>query len=258
MGFGGKWQQKRVLIVVRTYPTPAHKGAEASCTAGITEDGKWIRLFPINYRQLEPQQQFHKYDWVDVRVAKASDPRPESYTVDLDSIQVVSSVSYKQGWQARKEIVLPLEAPSLCWLMRERDEHKHPTLGIFKPREIQRLVIEPDEEDWTAEEKEKLRQPNLFNQRPLIELKKLPFRFSYQFTCDDAGCTGHQHSCTDWELGWSFVKWRERYGQDQWEEKFREKFERDMIEKRDTRLYVGTLGAHPHIWITVGLFYPPL
>ena len=188
---------------------------------------------------------------------KASDPRPESYTVDLESIQVVSSVSSKQKWQARKDIVLPLEAPSLCWLRRERDEHKHPTLGVFKPKEIHRLVIEPDEEDWTPEEKQKLRQPNLFRQKPLIELKKLQYRFSYQFTCDDASCSGHQHSCTDWELGWAFIKWREKYGPELWEEKFRERFERDMIE-RDTHMYVGTLGSHPHIWITIGLFYPPL
>src|ERR1700739_1573735 len=32
MAFG--WSTKRVLIVVKTYPTPAHKGVEVSCTAG--------------------------------------------------------------------------------------------------------------------------------------------------------------------------------------------------------------------------------
>ncbi|MEX2158028.1 MAG: hypothetical protein WEB04_01345 [Dehalococcoidia bacterium] len=253
--FGGKWQSKRVLITVRTYPTPANKGAETSCTAGITDEGQWIRLFPINYRQLEPEQKFHKYDWVNVRVAKASDPRPESYTVDLESIEIESAVKPSRNWQARKEIVLPLEARSLCSLKRERDEHKHPTLGIFKPREITRLVIEPDDEDWTPEEKQKLRQPNLFNQRPVIELTKLPFRFSYEFVCNDAGCQGHKLSCTDWELGAAFIDWRNRYGA-RWEEKFCQKFERQMIHERDTRFYVGTVAAHPHIWIIIGLFYP--
>lgn len=253
--FGSKWQERKVLITVRTYPTPAHKGAETSCTAGITEDGKWIRLFPINYRQLEPEQKFRKYDWVNVRVTKASDPRPESYTVDLESIEIESAVKPSKNWQARKEIVLPLEAPSLCSLRRERDEHKHPTLGIFKPGAIRRLVIEPDEEDWTPEERQKLRQPNLFDQRPVIELTKLPFRFSYEFVCNDADCTGHRLSCTDWELGASYIDWRRRYGV-RWEEKFRLKFEHQMIHERDTRFYVGTLAAYPHIWIIIGLFYP--
>jgi hypothetical protein len=30
-----------------------------------------------------------------------------------------------------------------------------------------------------------------------------------------------------------------------------------MIEKYDTHFYVGTVHRHPHIWIIVGLFYPP-
>ena len=36
------YEQKRVLVTVKTYPTPASKGAEVSCTAGITDDGKPI------------------------------------------------------------------------------------------------------------------------------------------------------------------------------------------------------------------------
>ena len=255
--FGGKWLTKNVLITVRTYPTPATKGAETSCTAGVTEEGEWIRLFPINYRQLEPDQKFHKYDWVNIRVAKAGDPRPESFTVDLDSIAVTSSVSSAHKWQARKDIVLPLEARSLCALRRERDARQFPTLGVFKPKEISRLVIEPDDEDWTSEEKDKLRQPNFFKQKPVIELQKLPYRFSYEFLCEDGGCAGHRLSCTDWELGASFINWRKRYGQE-WETKFRQRFEYEMIHQCETRFYVGTIAAHPHIWIIVGLFYPRL
>ena len=54
----GPIQQKRVLITVRTYPTPAKKGVEVSCTAGVTEEGKWIRLFPIPYRFMDPECSF--------------------------------------------------------------------------------------------------------------------------------------------------------------------------------------------------------
>ena len=35
-----KQERRKVLIVVKTYPTPARKGGEVSCTAAITEDGK--------------------------------------------------------------------------------------------------------------------------------------------------------------------------------------------------------------------------
>jgi hypothetical protein len=45
------YETKRVLVVVKTYPTPAWRGGEVVCTAGITEHGEWIRLFPNGERQ---------------------------------------------------------------------------------------------------------------------------------------------------------------------------------------------------------------
>jgi len=45
-------QAKKALIVVRTYPTPAHDGAEVSCTAAISDKGEWLRLFPVPWRLL--------------------------------------------------------------------------------------------------------------------------------------------------------------------------------------------------------------
>jgi hypothetical protein len=60
-------------------------------------------------------------------------------------------------------------------------------------------------------------------------------------------------SCTDWEIGESFRRWRKEY----WESKFRQKYEDEMINKFDTHFYVGTVHKHPKEWIIVGLFYPP-
>ena len=58
-------------------------------------------------------------------------------------------------------------------------------------------------------------------------------------------------------MGQSWRSWSSDYG-DKWEKKFRERYEKEMIEKYDTHFYVGTVHRHPHIWIIVGLFYPPL
>jgi hypothetical protein len=63
--------------------------------------------------------------------------------------------------------------------------------------------------------------------------------------------------CTDWEMGQAYRAWRREYG-DQWEAKFRERFETEMIEKKETHFFVGTIHQHPGSWIIVGLFYPPL
>jgi hypothetical protein len=62
--------------------------------------------------------------------------------------------------------------------------------------------------------------------------------------------------CTDWEMGESWRKWSRDYGDD-WEAKFRQRYETEMIERNDTHLYVGTAHQHPYTWIIVGLVYPP-
>lgn len=97
----------------------------------------------------------------------------------------------------------------------------------------------------------------MFEEGPIEELEKVPLKFKYQFTCHDATCTGHSLSCTDWEMGQSWRSWRDKYGPDGWEEKFRQKYDLEMIEKNDTHFYVGTVHQHPAEWIIVGLFYPP-
>jgi hypothetical protein len=100
------YEKKKALIVVRTYPTPASKGVEVSCTAGITDDGKWLRLFPVPYRLLETEKRFKKYQWIEVEVTKAPDPRPESHKIRPQSIEILSDVlSSDKAWKDRKDIL---------------------------------------------------------------------------------------------------------------------------------------------------------
>jgi len=61
----------------------------------------------------------------------------------------------------------------------------------------------------------------------------------------------------DWEMLQAYRSWKLEYG-DKWEEGFRQRFETEMIEHRDTHFYVGTIHQHPGSWIIVGLFYPPI
>lgn len=251
-------ETKKALIVVRTYPVPAKTGVEVSCTAAITEDGKWLRLFPIPYRFLEQDQRFSKYQWIEASMTKASkDPRPESHKLNAASIKIVSPIlPTANQWRARKRFVSPLKAHCLCCLKKEQVAHGHPTLGVFKPKSIKRLVIKTAAKDWTESQKSILRQGHLFQAGPKEELEKVPFDFQYEFECDHDGCVGHKIICTDWEMGQSWRKWSREYGT-QWEAAFRETYERQMIEEKDTHFFVGTMHGHPNVWIIVGLFYPP-
>ena len=253
----GPWQRKRILITARTYPTPAKKGVEVSCTAGVTEQGEWIRLFPIPYRFLGSDKRFKKYQWIEVDVAKSSDHRPESFEVNVDSLEIISGpLSTVSKWQARKDLVYPLKAHCLCCLQSARNQDGYPTLGFFKPNRIRRFVMRPEEPDWNEKDYAKLSQASIFDRAPKKILEKIPFKFIYQIFCEESDCRGHHLSCTDWELGQAYRSWRDKYPED-WEQKLRHRFEHDMIDRLDTHLFVGTVSSHPASWIIVGLFYPP-
>jgi hypothetical protein len=134
-------------------------------------------------------------------------------------------------------------------------------LGIFRPKVIDELTIEAAAAEWSQAQLDILRQAQgtLFQSdpAPAIQLEKLPYDFRYRFRCEDDRCNGHQIICTDWEMGQAWRSWRDAYGDGGWEQKFRQRFETEMIEKNDTHFYVGTVHHHPSIWIIVGLFYPP-
>jgi hypothetical protein len=250
-------ETKKVLVVVRTYPVPAKTGVEVSCTAAITEDGQWVRLFPVPWRFLDEDQRFRKYQWVQVTVTKAKDPRPESYKLKQDGIKILTEpLSRSDEWKLRKDVVLPLRAHCLCCLIKERDANGHPTLGIFRPKSIERLTITPETPQWTEAQLGILRQGHLFVESPKTELEKVPYSFRYEFHCDHENCNGHKLICTDWEIGQSYRSWKAKYGEG-WEEKFRQRYETEMIQKNDTHFYVGTIHQYPHVWIIIGLFYPP-
>ena len=251
------WGTKRVLIAVRTYPVPATKSIEASCTAGITEDGKWIRLFPIPFRLMAEENRFSKWQWISTDAVKAtSDARPESYKLNNETIQAEGRVGTANNWRARREAIKPLLRPSMCQIRRELDANGSPTLGVFRPARIKRLILEADDPDWGADQLAILKQDDLFQKTPALTLEKIPFKFKYEFECADSECRGHAMGCTDWEMAEAYRNWRREYG-DQWEDAFRQKFERDMIEKCDTHFFVGTVHKHPKNWMVVGLFYPP-
>jgi hypothetical protein len=119
-------------------------------------------------------------------------------------------------------------------------------------------LIEPAaQEDWTDEERVVLqRGGDLFQKAPEQLLEKIPLEFRYEFRCGDVDCSGHKMMCTDWEMMQAYRSWRKKYG-DEWEKKFRQRFEEEMINKNDTHFFVGTLHQYPSRWIVVGLFYPP-
>jgi hypothetical protein len=63
-----KAEKIKILITVKTYLTISKKYGELCCTAGVKEDGSWIRIYPIPFRLLEYNKRYKKYQWLEAKV----------------------------------------------------------------------------------------------------------------------------------------------------------------------------------------------
>jgi hypothetical protein len=259
------WERMRVLITVKTYPIPSSKYDELVCTAGVQQDGTFVRLYPVNFRDLPYSQQYRKYQWIEAEVHKhiGRDVRKESYRPNLDTIRLIGEPIPTKGgdWSNRARYALAKKSASMEHL-RAQQEADRTSLGIFRPKEVRDLIFAPDDPDWKAGFKAALAQARLFENRTvsLEPPRKVPFKFQYAFVCDDSSCKGHRMMIEDWELGALYWNCIDR-GATQGEacEKVRHKF-LDQIcgAERDAHFYVGTILAYPKTWVVIGVFWPKL
>jgi hypothetical protein len=254
-------RKENILIIVKTYPAIPNKHNETVCTAGITNKGELIRVYPVEYRYLPTFRQYKKYQWINAEITKQDknkDARKESYKIDANSIKLIGKpIDTKNKWELRKKIVLPLASKSLEEI--QDNYHKDFTsLGIFKPKQILDFIVEPDTSDWKPKQQAKLDQFKLLGEQPKL-LEKIPFKFSYKFKCDDSRCKGHTISIHDWEIYelYMSIKYKYHYAMDIILEKIKQKYFGEMCRTdKDTYLIVGTVN-HTKSFIIIGVFWPP-
>lgn len=259
-------QKLKVLITVKTHPIPSKKYDELVCTAGVTESGDFIRLYPINFRDLPFTQQYRKYQWIELLAEKhqGRDVRKESYRPICDSIEVLGEPipSNPGNWAERAKYALAKKSRSMEDLY-EQQEFDRTSLGIFRPKKVHDLVISPDDPDWDPGFLQALKQRRFFEYREktLVPPRKVPFKFHYRFECDDPRCNrSHQMMIEDWEVGALFWRLVDK-GADhkQASEEVRRKFLNELCAAdKDTHFYVGTILAHPKTWVILGVFYPKI
>ena len=248
----GKHVKKRIRILVKAFPQPSQKHEETVCCAGITEDGQQLlRLFPIRYRRLDKDEQFDRFDLVEMTITKASDPRPESYRVDEGSIHRL-----ERGKQladaAKVRLWTPFIAPSLKDLMAENADNDR-SLGIIKPDpgSLKFVIKEAAQSEQDDQEVAEM----VFEQASLLEdplkpLEKPKYSFSYHYTC--AGHP-HKHQIHDWEVQAAFNHYKRRY---KTEEKALEMLQQEYgqnIPQHNLHFIMGTMASHPRTFIVIGL-----
>lgn len=258
-----RMQDLRILITVKTYPLPSTKYRELVCTAGVKENGDFIRLYPIDFRRLDYIRKYKKYQWIEVSATKHTgrDNRKESFRPDIDSIQLGEHIPPGEGnWDWRARYALAQQSASMEELYDKRDLDKT-SLGVIKPRSILDLEVSPDSDNWKPSQQAALLRIGLWDD-PQVKtkpLRKVPFRFHYRFKCDDSRCTGHRMSIHNWEAGalyWNLVD--DEATPHEAAASVKSKF-LDVLcgDDRDTHFFVGTMLDYPS-WIVLGLFSPKI
>ncbi|MBI4722164.1 MAG: hypothetical protein HY769_04080 [Candidatus Stahlbacteria bacterium] len=242
-----------ILVTVKTYPTPSRRYKEIVCTAGVLEDGRWIRLYPIDYRYNNYSQWYKKYQWIEVEVKKHNrDPRSESYR-PIGNIRLGKVIGTKDNWAERKRYILAKGIRTMCYLQQQ--SQKDISLGVVKPSQVIDFYWKPTKNrDWTPKQRDVLNQLSLLEKnRPL---EKIPYKFSYYFKCEENSCKGHKMMIEDWEVMALYRKMRDEFGEERALEKVKEKFLNQICSpQKDTHFFVGTVLQWGK-WIIIGTFWP--
>lgn len=257
---------ERILILAKTYPSPSSQYVETSCVAGIADDGSMRRLFPVPFRMVEDAQQFRKWQWVEVRVEKASkDHRPESHKVFVDTIHCGEVIDTKKAWAGRWPWLDKMPSFESFEAIEAARLADGVSLALLRPKRLLGLdITKARHADWTEEERDKLLQDqlqgNLFSEveqrKELKQLRKIPFNFYYRYLCDTPdGEEERRHKIVDWEAGALYWRCQQSYGSD-WERPFRAKLEEDLGSK-ELMFLMGNLHRFQEQWLIVSLIYPP-
>ncbi len=254
------YERKTVLLTVKAYPESSKKYGACVCTAGITETGEMIRLYPIPFETFRGGKNIPKYSWISVECEKASEylNRKESYHVRYETIRVLNQIDtgHDRSWKERNNHVLPILSDSLEEL-EKKATFDNTSLGLIKPRQITDFTID-EKEGANDQEREIIKEVQLtLDGERRTELESIEYNFRYHFLCSNPDCRGHNIMCEDWEMLESWRSWKRNYPyRETLIEKFKNRYLYEMV-KRDLYFFVGTHSRF-NTWLIIGLYYPPL
>ncbi len=266
--------KQKVLITVTTYPLPSRSYDELVCTAGVLENGQWIRIYPVPLRFLkglrkDGKVESFKYNWIELELKKRTDDfRPESHSpVDYDftKIETLGKIGTDSNWAERKKYCTANVYTTKAKLLEDSKDPTNVSLATFKPTKFVSFNIETEEREWKNEWKELRKQGDLFDtdKSPEIQIPKLPYKFSYTFLDDQQ--VPSTLMIEDWEIGalyWNCLRGAEG-NEAKALEKVREKYEGEFFKEKDLYLFLGTTkewhmrrGKNP--FVIIGVFYPKI
>ncbi len=265
--------RKRVLLTVTTYPLPSRRYDELVCTAGVLEDGSWIRLYPMPLSFLHSLKKDGKikqtkYTWIELNVKKRKDDfRPESYSpadYQFNDLEIGDTIDTTGNWHIRKKYCLQNVYANIEALIKDSRAPNYKSLATFKPQRVRKLIIEKDDREWKPVWQALKQQMSLFDKNPENPSKmfpKIPYKFKYEFE-DDAGriC---RLMIEDWEIGqlyWNCLR-SSNGNEEEALRKVREKYETNFINNKELYFFLGTtkpwhMRRAVNPFVIIGVFYP--
>ncbi|MDI1314741.1 hypothetical protein [Prosthecobacter sp.] len=265
--------KERLFITVKTYPTLSRKHGETVCTAGIREDGSWVRLYPVPFRRLDEEEQYRKFDWVELEMRKGTaDHRPETHhPTDAKNILPMKHLGTEEAWKERRKVLNKVKVHHRLQPLLDGAKANTLSLALFKPAKIIDFISEPCERNWDEAKVSAMRdmasQGELFGDEQWRQtfrlMPKLPYNFSYRF--EDADGKRSELQVLDWETGQLFHNClRDARGDEALAlAKVRQKY-MDSFLKTDLHFFLGTMkefhGFSPNPWVIIGVLpipHPP-
>jgi hypothetical protein len=261
---GSQPVRMRVLITVKAAPNPSEQYGETVCVAGLRLDLDhvgWVRLYPINFRELESDNRFAKYDVVSL-IARPNprDPRAESWRPQIDTLTVETHL---KPWRPRQEYVSDYVEGTMCGLIEvARASESAKSLAAIRPRRVTGLDIEPHG-PWSAEEQRKIDQyvnqlelPGI-GHGPRTALQAPRFKGWYRYLCQAPDCRQHRQGIYDWE--WATLQRNLAHlGDGDARTALRKRFYEEICgPDKDLVFFVGNQQKRPQGFMVLGVFYPP-
>ncbi|WP_155370635.1 hypothetical protein [Catellatospora vulcania] len=258
---GDRPVKMQVLVTVKAAPNPSETYGETVCVAGVRADMThpgFVRLYPINFRDLDSDDKFGKYQIITLEATPArQDQRRESWRPVLSSIEPGELL---RPWKPRQVWLDDYVETSMCRVNADaRERHDAKSLALIRPKEITDLVFEKHP-GWTPDEQRKIdkyvAQPELYNPREKTPLQPPRFKGRYRYRCFEATCRGHEQGVLDWE----FVMLQRQlagHSDEHTYAQLRHKFVGMMCAPdRNTAFFVGNQAKRVRVFSVLGVYYP--
>ncbi|MDF1814415.1 MAG: hypothetical protein P1V20_19575 [Verrucomicrobiales bacterium] len=221
---------------------------------------------------------YKKYQWIEAELENApTDKRPETYRVkNRDEIKLIGDPIPTGGdWsQRRKHFIDKVPIHTDLSKLIEAAHKNELSLAIFKPSKWLKFDIEAEKNrEWDSKKLDKLeadrQQLDLFKDEAKVQedfkvVKKLPYKFRYQFETEDGKTP--RLLIEDWEIGalyWNCL--RNANGDEKVAvEKVKQKYWDEFVNKAslNTHLILGTTLEHhnkkaPNPFVIIGVLPLP-